>query len=405
MSARFRALSALLLLAGIIAAPGLSTARADELTGDATRLPPVPTGASFALSQDAASLGQPVDVRPRNDEASAASQSSLLWSGSLSKRLAGAAQQPPDSQPASVQPVTWSALELAQRTVPQSFYGGADYLLLKPRLDAVAFYTTTGLFGVQATAQSFDFGYQSAPRVFIGYRDADSGSALQFTYWNCQGNDTQNFTADNFTQSILPNSPFVILPAIPALFGDTITAQMQLKLNVYDIEFYKPVALSGGRWLLTGSIGARILDYTQNVQASVRDSGGNSIYFQENSLQYTGAGPRASFEARRIIGANGALYARGGYAVLIGTETTTVDVSQIVPPSPFSLGRSSTGAISNGDFELGGSWRLGNHVVLSAGWMLSAFTGLGGAPGQLTMANTNNLLSFDGLVARAAIFW
>jgi len=381
-----RAIGALLLSAGLSC---ISAASASE----AMRLPPV------AAEQP---LGAPVEV--------GAAGSGVLWSGSLEKRLTETAESMDSASPAAVQPVAWSALELAQRTVPQGVYAGADYLLLKPRMsEPISFFSGGENNGaIDINANAFNFNYQSSPRVFLGYRNPATGSAVQFTYWHFQDSDGMSNTAPP-NSGFIPNLPlfmFLIGNGFESNPGDTIVSQMKMQLNVYDIEFFKPVALGGGRWLMTGSIGARILDYKQSIGTSVTDTNAIPTFLGQNNLKYTGAGPRAGLEARRIIGANGALYARGGYALLVGSRSAQANFQDFSQQGPaFMVNENLTKVISVADFELGGSWRYGNHVTLSAGWMVAAFTDLAGTSGTLNLTDNANILSFDGLVARAAFSW
>jgi hypothetical protein len=413
------ALGIVFVAAGLIHG-GSATSHAQQQTAlagsaDAVRLPAPPTAVNpqpFAQQ----TLGPAIDVRPEGAQSNASSTGSVLWSGSLSRHLDETAESMNDSASGGVQPVTWSALELAQRTVPQGLYAGADYLLLKPRMsEPVPFFSGSGNNGViNINANTFDFNYQSSPRVFLGWRNAETGSALQFTYWHFQESTSAGFDATSQNSGFIPNAPmflFLIGNGFESNNGDSIFSQMKMNLNVYDVEFYKPMVLGGGRWLMTGSIGARILDYRQTMNTLAVDSVRTPTFSEQNDLRYTGAGPRASFEARRIVGANGALYARGGCALLVGTHNAQVQIMNVdnsqQPPQNqlITVTEGTTRVITNGDFELGGSWRFGDHMILSAGWMVAAFTDLAGMPASLNLTNTSNILSFDGLVARAAFSW
>ncbi|HEY2841239.1 MAG TPA: Lpg1974 family pore-forming outer membrane protein [Pirellulales bacterium] len=409
----------IVLISVVLTHRGSATAYAQQQTAfagsGAVRLPPTPIAVDpQPVAQP--KLGPAIDVRANAAPSSSNNTGSLLWSGSLSRHLDETAESMNDPASNGVQPVTWSALELAQRTVPQGIYAGADYLLLKPRMsEPVPFFSGSGNNNtININANTYDFNFQSSPRVFLGWRNAETGSALQFTYWHFQESTSTGFDASNQNSGFIPNAPmflFLIGNGFQSNNGDSISSQMKMNLNVYDIEFYKPMVLGGGRWLMTGSIGARILDYRQTMNTIAIDSGRMPTFSERNDLRYTGAGPRASFEARRIVGANGALYARGGCALLVGTHNAQVQISEVdnsqQPPQSnlITVTEGTTRVITNGDFELGGSWRFGDHVILSAGWMVAAFTDLAGMPASLNLTNTANILSFDGLVARAAVSW
>ena len=84
-----------------------------------------------------------------------------------------------DEEPIVVgRPVSWTALDAAQSTVPLGWYAGADYLLVRPRFsEPAAFLSGSGVNNqIDATLNTFSFDYQSSPRVFLGYRSPTTGS-------------------------------------------------------------------------------------------------------------------------------------------------------------------------------------------------------------------------------------
>ena len=110
------------------------------------------------------------------------------------------------------QSVAYSAIEAAQTTLPQCYYAGADYLLIRPQMSEPAAF----LFGhgdnngnVNAALNTFDFNYQSSPRVFLGYRSPTSGSGIQFTYWHFQENASSNFNATTQNSGFIPDVNFI----------------------------------------------------------------------------------------------------------------------------------------------------------------------------------------------------
>ncbi|HEY4312680.1 MAG TPA: Lpg1974 family pore-forming outer membrane protein [Pirellulales bacterium] len=335
--------------------------------------------------------------------------SSLLSGGLFGQSL----EQIDENAPLdATQSVAWSALEIAQSTLSQGYYAGADYLLLRPHFsEPVAFMYGQGNNGqVSATMSPFDFNYQSSPRVFLGYRSPVTGAGVQFTYWHFQENAGTGFNAVGQNAGFIPNVD-IIWELIGQGnnnnnnngpdFGNQISAQMHLRLNVFDIDFFKPVALGAGRWLLTGSVGARIMDFSQSTNTLSYDSGTPSFtQFQTNA--FTGAGPRATLEARRNFGPRTALYMRGGYGMLLGGHTASYSVDDIINVNSVTIRESLTRMVSVADIEFGGSWRASDRLVLSAGYMFQFWTDLGGTGGILNLTDNSNILSFDGLVTRAS---
>ena len=177
---------------------------------------------------------------------------------------------------------------------------------------------------------------------------------------------------------------------------------MHLRLNVFDIEFFKPAALNSGRWLLTGSVGARILDFGQSTTTLGTDATA-LVYQQLQGNAFTGAGPRLGLEAQRNLGSSAALYVRGGYALLVGGHTGTFSADDLVNVNSITIRENLSRTVTVADIEVGGSWRARQNVILSAGWMFQAWTDLGGTGGILNLTDNANILSFDGLVVRAAL--
>ena len=221
------------------------------------RLPPVAVAAPVTLPQQPTELSAP-GLGTRRDA------NSLFLGDSFGKKMDEIADEAPLS---GTQSVAYSAIEAAQTTLPQCYYAGADYLLIRPQMSEPAAF----LFGhgdnngnVNAALNTFDFNYQSSPRVFLGYRSPTSGSGIQFTYWHFQENASSNFNATTQNSGFIPDVNFIWFLIGQGNnnnnngpdFGNQVNAQMHLRFNTFDIDLYKPVALGNGRWLLTGSVGA-----------------------------------------------------------------------------------------------------------------------------------------------------
>ena len=140
------------------------------------------------------------------------------------------------------------------------------------------------------------------------------------------------------------------------------------------------------------------------------DPGSGASFQQASAISFTGAGPRLGAEARRNIGARGALYCRGGYALLLGAHTASLSAfANFDPsnpnnsPSTITINESLTRVVSVADIEFGGSWRLRDSVVLSAGYMFMSWIDIAGTGGIVSLTDNANVLGFDGLVTRLAI--
>lgn len=380
-----------------------ATAIASENASSAAivqRLPPVSPTAPFVLPAKPTDLSAPSPGRGRGT-------SPLIFGDSFGKKMDEVTDEAP---PSGTQSVAYSAMEAAQTTLSQTYYAGADYLFIRPQMSEPAAF----LFGhgdngsANAMLNTFDFNYQSSPRVFLGYRSPTTGSGIQFTYWHFQENANSNFNATTQNSGFIPDVNFIWFligqnnnnngPD----FGNQVNAQMHLRFNVFDIDLYKPVAFSGGRWLLTGSLGARIMDFSQSTTTLCYDNGASSFnQYQTNS--FTGAGPRLALEARRNVGAWSALYVRGGYGILLGGHSGSYVANDLVNVNTITVNENLARMVTVADIEFGASWRATERWALSAGYMFQVWTNLASTGGLVALSDTSNILSFDGLVARASM--
>ena len=106
--------------------------------------------------------------------------------------------------------------------------------------------------------------------------------------------------------------------------------------------------------------------------------------------------------ARRNIGTRGALYLKGGYAILLGERSGHVETTLLTEEgfSGFSFDERLTRMATVTDIELGGSWRAREHVIVSAGYMLQIWTDL---TTNLKFTGNSNQFTLDGFVARISL--
>lgn len=321
--------------------------------------------------------------------------------------LAGSGQTAPAADPNLIGRVDWSPWTASQVTIPQRFYAGAELLLVRPHLsEPIAFFAGDNLGGT-ATGKMylFEFNYQASPRVFLGYRNPATGNAVQFTYWHYQGSERLSFDSESADEGFVPNAwlPGAEFVAEGGL-GAEIHEELWLRLDLFDIELFTPFVFDDGRWLVTASAGARIADFSQRWDILLIDDSAEVVFDQTLSLGFVGAGPRVGLAARRNIGTRGALYLKGGYAILLGERFGHVESTPLDEGAPgFSLDENLTRMVTVTDIELGGSWRAWDHVILSAGYMFQAWTDLSGLTSNLNFTSNSNLLTFDGFVARCAV--
>ncbi len=94
---------------------------------------------------------------------------------------------------------------------------------------------------------------------------------------------------------------------------------------------------------------------------------------------------------------------RGGYGILLGGHSGYFASNDLVNVSSFVVNESLARMVTVADIELGASWRASDRWALSAGYMFQVWTNLAGTGGLVNLNDTSNILSFDGLVARASM--
>ncbi len=297
------------------------------------------------------------------------------------------------------------------------WFAGGDFLLVQPRFsEAIAFAEgnqTLSTFDI--AARPLDFSYGSSLRAFVA-RDFGT-NRLQFTYWHVNGDTGENaasspgrFMVDPFGNVV--GTVGVIDPSdarfggAPVTGGDAISAQASVKANLFDIDVHVTL-FQDDCWDLALTAGARIADIDQSYSSRITNAG---AFFSggEYTAEFFGAGPRVGAIVRRHMGqrkrfsvfvdTRGALIL-GNYDLAFTATATT--------PGPFQASQSSdaTRLIPVGEIELGASWRANDHLSFSAAYLFHSWWDLGASGGNFGGfyggADDTNLMSFDGLVARA----
>ena len=300
------------------------------------------------------------------------------------------------------------------------FFAGADYLFIRPHFsEAIAFaegrQTPTS---VSLRARELDFDYDSNFRVFGGYRFG-GGDELRFTYSRITGDTdvdgavTQpgDFIVDPFGNIV---GAVAVFDPASGLFGqilpggDRIETRAAVELNIYDLEFVRPVRMKAPNWYMSWTAGVRIADIEQFYESSVT-AGGLQLARGDFSADFVGAGPRLGLEGRRYF-ANGdfALFARGYGSLLVG-EFDVQSGNTVNLPVPFQARQSSsfTRTIPVAEAEVGGTWQPSDALQISAGWLFQNWFDLGtsggGFGGFFGGADDANNMSFDGLFIRAEV--
>jgi hypothetical protein len=318
------------------------------------------------------------------------------------------------------------------------WYGGVDYLLMRPRLsqgvsevrrtlvtnDDVSPNTST------LTDESIEwpFTYQSAFRASLGYRLLDCGGDIQVTYWRMTSDARiSDGPADTVNNTLVLAGQLKNNPGN----GGFLSASTGITANIFDVDFAKCISLGGPqecdpcscgcpRWDLRWWAGARIADisrFDNNLSTTPVGTAAPTDQITSGNIdaRFVGAGPRVGMQGRRYFGGNGflSLYARASQALLIGDYrmsrvTTTPGDAQVATQITEQFDRYSR-MVPVTDIEVGGSWQIAPYTYLSVGYFFQCWLDLGQSE---TIVGTNfgpldtsNILGFDGLVVRAELLF
>jgi hypothetical protein len=318
-----------------------------------------------------------------------------------------------DTPPALFEPELDSDDSLAGHhfppTVPPLWFADVEFLMIRPVLsDAIAFLSGTldpNTNQLTGTLTTFDYNYEPAARAVFGYRSPETFGGVQFTYWHLAAKTAADFTSTRQDDGYIANAYIPFTPVAVGGPGASIETALQLRLDLYDVEYFRSFASDDDSWYARGSIGVRIANFGQRTSMVASDDTGSIVLDQTIGLGFTGAGPRLALEGRRNLGSNTALYVRGGYALLLGQRNANVDTAFTGQAPSINVDERSARAVTVGDLELGAAWQPLEHCVLSVGWILQGWTNLNGFQQNLNVANNANILALDGLSVRAEVNW
>jgi hypothetical protein len=311
------------------------------------------------------------------------------------------------------------------------WYGGADYLFVRPRFSNAQAYdqqvrTTVAPLVFTDTIVQQKFDYQSSVRAFFGYR-FNCGDEIHFTYWNYENNGSVQSPLTpgaGALPEVFYGGQFMVRAGNPGSgpnqdgAGDSVLSTYGLTMNVYDIDYSKCCCGCGSCgcnscgcgnccpvWTVKYSLGVRIADvrrYDNSFEAFPADPSPTPTagYL---SASFIGAGPKVGLEARRYFRGNQfSLFARTDFSLLLGEyDTTQTAVNPGVSTQIFT--NNNDRIIPVAGIEMGGDWQVADNLKLSAGYLFQAWWDLG-AYEQLTLSlpqvGNSNILGFDGLFAR-----
>lgn len=309
------------------------------------------------------------------------------------------------------------------------FFAGADFLLIRPHFsEAIAFaHGTQTPTAYQVVGRELEFDYGPSLRVFAGYRAGNGCGEIRFTYSHFRGDvdvsadgpplGSGQFFVDPFgnivgAAAIMDPSDarYIAPPEDPEVLfgGDRIETRATVDMNVYDIDFVRPVLLRTSGWALSWSVGARVADVKQYYESVITDDVGDLFSRGDFAVDFLGAGPRLGFEARHHCGqaCRFSVFAKGYGALLVG-EYDVRSSNQVTDPFDFVASQQSslTRTLPVMETELGISWCTTDSLTVSLGWLFHAWFDLGTSGGKFggffAGADDANIMSFDGLFLTA----
>ncbi len=334
---------------------------------------------------------------------------------------------------------------------------GVEYLQLRASHSQQTSYVerntvNLGTNGEYIRFHQFDFAFTDSYRLYLGCRIPECGQEFRFTYSNFKSDGS----FESVEQSGLPGqslvdiaSPFEVVPAGP---GDRLYGTAQVELNNYDMSCSKTIPLGCAlgcldcgdccdtcdpcgdscgdpcgcdpcgcfcpAWDITWTGAVRIADlnsqlnYFNDIVSTTPPVGlpGRTAY---SRVDFQGVGLRGGFLGRRYFGRSGltSVYLKGDISLLVGdmdysARGTSTDGSNQFTP----IFQSNTLVVPVTELEAGGSIALTKNVVVSGGYLFSAWHDLGHRAeynfaattgNQVLSLDDANILAFDGWFLRA----
>lgn len=270
---------------------------------------------------------------------------------------------------------------------------GAGAYLLHPSFSSNTALVGVDLFANQVTDQSFGWGMQGAPFVWLGYT-GNQGLGFRTQWFQLDGNSqTVSATSDATFDYATPYAGASgIVTTGP---GETITTQAGLKITTVDAELTKLVMIRRGEFLFSG--GGRYAYVSQSVSTQHFDGIGplGTLTAGHNAALF---GPTAAVKARFATARLPRLawYGRGRGALLFGDGSSRADLNDITLP-PFQFSSSCNLCIPMAEVELGADWSRSfgrGTLTLDAGFVAQTWLGVGNSSGATTAlfaTDTTNL--------------
>ena len=256
--------------------------------------------------------------------------------------------------------------------------------------------------------RSFDPDHQPGFRVGLAYAlDCESSITANYTFFESDTDDSVNVQGGaGFLR------PEIVLPNTLNVFSDAFAANGNYRIDfqLADVNF-KGLVYRSHRSYLNAELGFRYANLDQDLVANYDTVGETFEVLSE--IDFDGYGPRIGFDAARSFGRRGLMgYTNGSASFLAGEFTSNHRQTNLTTTvTQGSAGFDDDRIVPQLDYEVGLGWTsCSGHVVLKAGYYVSAWFNSVTTPGFIRPTQANNTydsvddtLTFDGLTASAEV--
>ncbi|QDS99748.1 Lpg1974 family pore-forming outer membrane protein [Adhaeretor mobilis] len=321
---------------------------------------------------------------------------------------------------------------------------GAEYIYARANFSQALSYVENNVADNIVTFNQYDFDYNSSYGFYGGIADCCCGGAIMFDFQRLQSDAVYGPVSDTANTNILV--PYEVDP--PA--GGFVNGFASVDLKSYGASFEKTIPLgsplcgSGGdccdtccgddccgddccgddccgdscgccgwcpAWDLTWNGGIRYAEVDWQRGSNAFQDTGTAIIAEDSyvtEMNFDGFGFRTGLQGRRYFGRKGkfSLFAQGDISVLLGDIDIRTSVVEGGATSVFQ--DSCTHIVPVTEVEMGGTYHIGCHASITAGYFFSAWHDLGMRDEydfglQMSHYDDANILGFDGFFARAEV--
>jgi hypothetical protein len=270
---------------------------------------------------------------------------------------------------------------------------GAGYYYLKPYwTDNPAYFFEVGADWSSSSGvdQPFDYDYEVAPRVWLGFICED-GFGVRGRYWHYDHNANSEKFILLAPPGFDPDFTYVYggvdisFDACDSLVG--LSFSNDLRLDIWDLEVMQEVSLCHWSILLSG--GARYAHIRQRAYEVGYDPGFLDLQVAKASNRFQGVGPTVAAEARRGLCCGVALYGSARGSILFGNKRNQSNFVyfDLDAPTPVlaeydQFRDSHEDVLPISELELGLEWGgevCDSHVFVQVAWVGQAYHELGSA--------------------------